>query len=422
MASELGTGQPGQIQSPRVANRQLEGMGRKAAASNRLVAGVPIPCPMTVGTALALAALDVFSWTSHGPPYRYVLATIWLVVAFAVDGAIHGSNRCLRPVVVLAMCLFGFWMLGIFVFAVMTRNWSSDSLVLFAGVLPLLAAPAAYVALPSRPQWAFAAQRICRGSVAVFSIAALLDAALTPHGEQPELLGHEKAFLAIVVLALPRFRGSWFVKWVVGLAVVVAFLKYPSATVGFGAMVAIVCFMLVQARTRTSLYVRGSMLVTCFLVIAINASDWLARFYLVVGRGDNTSTRIGLWDQALNTVRGSPLVGSAASEPITGLANIRGLIQPVPFHNSFLTLAACCGIIAVALFALLVLCLSSAILSFDPDVRRGTGLWLPALLAGAVTMSVNPVLDELGTALPFYGLVLCGASSVLSTQRGSQNG
>jgi hypothetical protein len=420
MGSELGfAGEPGVASTGSPIVRPGTGrMERRTAVQDQIGMHL-VPCPATIGTALLLASLDVFAWTSYGPSYRYVVATGSLVVAFAVDGAIRGYSRRIRPGVAIAMTFFGLWMLGVFVYAILTKSWAGDSLVLFAGVIPVLAAPAAYIALPSRPGWSQSLQRYCRGSIMVFVLASFLDALLTPTGEQPQLLGHEKAFLAVLVFAMPNFKGLRLAKAFTFCAVIVAFVKYPSATVGFAAIVAVVCFLLINAKTRPSVYLRGFALVVCFIVIALNASDWISRFYLLVGRGDNTNTRLDLWEQALTTVRESPIVGSAASEPITGLANIRGLIQPVPFHNSFLTLAACCGLVAVILLAIVVLCLSSAVFSVDSSVRKGTGLWLPALLAGAITMSVNPVLDELGTALPFYALILCGAASEISSRKGS---
>jgi len=224
---------------------------------------------------------------------------------------------------------------------------------------------------------------------------------------QPVLLGHEKAYLAVVALAVPKFRGSALMKVIVIAALAIAFMKYPSATVGFVAIVACVCVWLIFAETRTSLIIRATGLVVCFAVISYNAADWVARFYSAAGRVDNTSTRLGLWDQALVTISKNPITGSTASEPITGLANIRGIIQPVPFHNSFLTLAFCCGVVAVVLFGILLIALLIACLSSHLAQRRAAVIWLPALFAGVITMSVNPVLERLGTALPLYALILC---------------
>lgn len=419
MGSELGSlGEPGISSSDSPHVRLRTGRRERVTIQNQIVMPV-VHCPATIGTALALASLDVFAWTSYGPSYRYIVATGALVMSFAIDGAIHGSSRRIRPGVAIAMSLFGLWMLGILAHAILTKTWTADSLVLFAGVIPVLAAPVAYIALPPRPQWSRTSWRYCYGSILIFVLASLLDAVLTPAGEQPQLLGHEKAFLAVLVFALPNFKGLRLAKVVTVCAVIIAFVKYPSATVGFAAIVAFVGFLLIDAKTRPSVYLRGSVLVLCFAVIALNASDWLTKFYLLMGRGDNTNTRLGLWEQALTTVRESPMVGSAASEPITGLANIRGFIQPVPFHNSFLTLAACCGLVAVILFCVVILSLGWAVFSLNPTVRNGTRLWLPALLAGVITMSVNPVLEELGTALPFYALVLCGAASGISNRKGT---
>ena len=342
------------------------------------------------------------------------MAILWFVLAFGVDGAIVGSKRRLRTGVVIPIYLFGAWVFGVFSFAILTNAWAPDSFVLLAGVIALLVAPVAYFALPPRPSWQVSIERFYRFALCAFALTALIDAYQTPAGMQPVLLGHEKAYLAVIVLAAPKFRGSQLVKFVVVVALGVAFIKYPSATVGFVAIVSLVCVWLLVARNRTSQNLRAAGLIVSFGLISYNASDWVAQFYAATGRVDNTNTRLGLWDQALSTITTNPLTGSTASESITGLANIRGIIQPVPFHNSFLTLAFCCGVVAVILFGLVLLAIVTSCLSSSLDNRKAAILWLPALLAGVVTMSVNPVLEKLGTALPLYALILCAVPLLIS--------
>ncbi|MFJ6346472.1 O-antigen ligase family protein [Pseudarthrobacter oxydans] len=342
------------------------------------------------------------------------MAILWFVLAFGVDGATVGSKRRLRAGVVIPIYLFGAWIFGVFSFAILTNAWAPDSFVLLAGVIALLVAPIAYFALPPRPSWQVSIERFYRFALCAFAITALIDAYLTPAGMQPVLLGHEKAYLAVIVLAAPKFRGSQLIKLVVIVALGVAFIKYPSATVGFVAIVSLVCVWLLVARNRISQNLRAAGLIVSFGVISYNASDWVAQFYAATGRVDNTNTRLGLWDQALSTITKNPLTGSTASESITGLANIRGIIQPVPFHNSFLTLAFCCGVVAVILFGLILLAIVTSCLSSSLNNRKAAILWLPALLAGVITMSVNPVLEKLGTALPLYALILCAAPLLIS--------
>lgn len=371
-------------------------------------------CPATIATALLLATLDVFSWTSDGPSYRYVIAILWLALAFAIDGSLAGDRRRLHIGVVFAIYLFGLWVAGVFTYAILTKHWAADSFVVLAGVIAIVIAPVAYYALPARPGWHLPASRFFQWATYCFAGAALVDGILTPAGSQPILLGHEKAYLAVVALAAPRFSGVIAMKTTVVIALIVAFLKYPSATVAFVGLVAGICVWLLSAKTRGSLVLRTGGLVLCFAIISYNASRWVSQFYSATGRVDNTSTRLGLWDQALATIAKSPITGAAASERITGLANIRGIIQPVPFHNSFLTLAFCAGIVAVVLFGLLLSAALLACLSSSPRELRGALIWMPALFAGVITMSVNPVLERLGTALPLYALILCSAPYLAS--------
>lgn len=378
-------------------------------------------CPTTLATGLLLAALDVFAWTSSGPSLRYVIATLWLVISFAIDGSIAGGARRLHPALVAAMVSFGAWILAVHLSAVLSGRWSSDTLVILAGALPLLVGPAIFYALPPRPQWRTAMMTGLTTASVLFAVTAVLDAVLTPWGEQPTLFGHEKAFLAVVILALPPVRSSSFTKFLTVVGLVIAFMKYPSATVGFAVLVSSVCFWLICATTRASLIFRMLILLGCSMLLLANAAEWIRQFYYLTGRGDNTDTRLGLWAQAVENVRRSPIVGSAASEPITGLANIRGVIQPVPFHNSFLSLASSAGLVALVLFILVITFAALTSLSLDGLSKSHNWVWFPAFLAGVVTMSVNPVLESLGNALPFYALLLVGSVSVMRFKEGLEN-
>lgn len=371
-------------------------------------------CPTTIGTALLLATLDVLSWTSDGPSYRYVIAIAWLTLAFAIDGSVAEGRRRLRVGVVFAIYLFGFWIVGVFCYAILTKHWAPDSFVILAGVVALVIAPIAYYALPARPTRYGSAYQFFIWATYCFAFAALVDSVLTPAGFQPVLLGHEKAYLAVIALAAPKFRGSLLMKAIVVIALSIAFIKYPSATVAFVGLVAGICVWLLSARSRGSLILRSGGLVLCFTVISLNASTWVTQFYSATGRVDNTTTRLGLWDQALATIGKNPITGAAASERITGLANIRGIIQPVPFHNSFLTLAFCAGVVAVVLFGVLLIAALLGCMSSSPRQLKAARIWMPALFAGVITMSVNPVLERLGTALPLYALILCAAPYLAS--------
>ncbi|MDV2976878.1 UNVERIFIED_CONTAM: O-antigen ligase family protein [Actinomycetes bacterium ARC8] len=292
-----------------------------------------------------------------------------------------------------------------------TGTWAPDTLVILAGALPLLVAPVAYYALPPRPHWQGRLYIVLMCATAIFAVSAVVDGLLTPWGEQPTLLGHEKAYLAVVLIGMPNSKTTRICKLLIIVGLCLAFTKYPSATTGFVLIVSALCFWLIRAETRASRNIRFIFLLLGFAVLSTSSAAVIAAFYRFFGRGDNTDTRLGLWEQALQTVTRSPWVGSAASEPITGLANIRGIIQPVPYHNSYLSLAACCGLTALLLFACSVVFAVLNSLSLTRVNREYTQLWLPALMAGLITMSVNPVLEKLGTALPLYALLLCGSIS-----------
>lgn len=307
VVGQLGAG------SPFTGSTPTSKKGRKTTreASDRLKTisqNIAIACPATGGTALLSATLDVFSWMSDGPAHRYFVAIAWLVLAFAIDGALAGRKRRRRTGVVLTLYLFGLWIVGIVSFAILMGNWRTDSLVVLVGVLAILYSTIAYFALPARAKWRPPIELYYGFATFVFAFSALIDAFLAPAEMQPIVLGHEQVFLAVVALAVvalaaPKFRGSMLMKLVVVVALAIAFTEYPSATVGFVAILAFVCVWLLSAETRTFLIIRATGLIVCFGVISFKSTDWVARFYSATGRVDKTNTRPRLWDQALATIK-----------------------------------------------------------------------------------------------------------------------
>ncbi|WP_413248297.1 O-antigen ligase family protein [Sinomonas flava] len=299
------------------------------------------------------------------------------------------------------------WMAGILFSALWSGSWVPDTFVLFACLIPLAMFPIAFIALRPRPMLRKMLERFAHSAAVLFAWTAFADAILTPAGQQANLSGHEKAFLSVAVVLLPTMKRFPIFKLAAVGGLVVAFIKYPSATSTLVVLVALLSIWLLNANNRWVVVLLVLVIAAAIWAGAAYFSEWLDIFYQTMSRGDNTDTRLALWDQALYQINESPWTGTTASEPITGYANIRGEIIAVPFHNSLLSLAFCAGYIGLALFVFYVLAALAAVLLSNRTERKASLVWFPAAVAGLATMVANPVLEKLGTALPFYALLMC---------------
>lgn len=395
-----------EVELPRRA-RQSVGDLREAAMSD-----VHWPLPWTTSGILVIAAVDALDAL---PPsaWGYAIVVVLTALTLLIDGHQERSawrvNRVLRNL----SLLYAGWLLLIGVAAMSDGRWSVSTLpIMFGGAL-LLVMPVLFNAAPPRAPSA----RVRRGGARAlssafggFALVGIVNGLSTLGIDSPTVgINHENIFVALLGLTMPLTAGRRVVKSALVVAILVSLLRYPSATSVVAIFATISLVAVLRSRNRgvgIFLIVAGG-----FTALAVlpRAEALLTNFYSSVGRTDNSATRDVLWEQALATIVADPLVGGAASVPIVGLANIRGEIQPVPFHNTLLTLGVYAGVVAIfGLVALILAVLLRAVLSRE-DSRVYARQWAPAFLAAATCLSVNPVLENMGTSIAFYVLVFCAS-------------
>lgn len=366
--------------------------------------------PRTVTLGLLFASGDFLRWSTHGPDARYVIIPA-LIAAVAADCA--RSIPAQRSAAALTLPAYAFlaWLWLLAVRALAMDTWQNSTAVLLAPPLVILAAGflmnSRWPALPRKdPGWVAYAPY---AAAFAFGILGLLDALNAPFGRPLTLLNHEKTFIAVYVLLMPRLRGSWLVKLVMAAGLTLSLHKYPAATTYIAVVLVLAAVLMLRMSRNPAL-------------LSVLAAGWLAilgftgflgegldSFYDAIGRGDNTATRLSLWNQAWSDVRQNPLAGGAMEERITGTGRIDGTLKPVPFHNSYLTLMVGGGFVALLLFSSFIAVVVFKALGESRAFRAQYAVqWLPALLAALTSMTVNPIVDQLGSAVFFYVLLAVG--------------
>ncbi|WP_404443822.1 hypothetical protein LG315_10535 [Microbacterium marinum] len=231
-------------------------------------------------------------------------------------------------------------------------------------------------------------------------IARLFDG--TPAG----FLNHETAFVAILVLCLTPTRGRRLIQVLTLGALILSTIRYPSATTALAVAGAALTWGALKT-SRNAVIALAAGIAGLAAALLPRAEQLLQDFYTQVGRVNNTATREMLWGQAEGIIERNPLVGGGAREPITGLAHIYGQTQFAPFHQSFLTFGVVGGVTAIAiLISLLITTLGTAVFS-RRDKSSFKLSWAPALAAGAICLTVNPILERVDTSLIFAVLTIC---------------
>lgn len=381
------------------------------------VVTMSVAVPWTIATALVISSINSTGLLPSSPEV-YVLAALALVVALIADHRGNGANYRLSGPGSVVAGMLSLWLLLLTFIAIDSASWAPNTFVITYGAAVLLVAvivrsPAvrAPAASSGRP-----AQALVFGAL-LFALVSIIQGLDTIDGAWTQGLNHERMFIAVLCFTLPLGRHSMFVRVLVALAVAVSIFRYPSATTFVALLAAALTAMVLRGARRLWAVLALLLGVVAMLVALPIVNDLLRFFYATIGRVDNSSTRRHLWSQANRILADNPVLGGAMSEPITGMAHINGITQPVPFHNTLLTLGVAGGYVAMVLFGLLVLLLLGRGL-FGSERNLGHAkLWVPSFVAAVVCISVNPVLEKLDTVLVFYALVVCGLLTVRPSER-----
>ncbi|WP_147294417.1 O-antigen ligase [Arthrobacter sp. RT-1] len=390
------------------------------------VHAVPLPVmPRTVTIGLLFASGDYAGWSTHGPNARY-LAVLFLVAAVIADYRRTVSSTQHTVALTLPVYLFLAWLWVLAIRALSMGTWANSTTVLIVPPLIILAASllinsgwsanSRWPAVPrTNPTWISYAPY---AAALVFGGLSLIDTINAPFGRPLNLLNHEKTFIAVYILLMPRYKGSLPVKVVVGAASVLSLYKYPAATTVIALVLALGALVLLRISRNPRPW--SLLAFSLFFVFVITGvlKELLDSFYKTIGRGDNNETRLSLWDQAWSLIQPDPLAGGAMELRITGVGRIDGVLQLVPFHNSYLTLMAAGGLVALVLFSAFITAVFFRTLKRPRPFRtRYAAQWLPAILAALVSMTVNPVLDKLGSAVFVYVLLAVAVVNLTRVSR-----
>lgn len=370
---------------------------------------VPVLMPRTVATGLALVSGDVTGLLTSGPSLRYALVFGALTISTFAD--VHATRRRGSVLVTVPFVALAAWLTLLWLSAITAGQWQPNTLVvIYAAVV--LALAATNMLLPGRRGRAGRSHRWERGVYAaalIFAVVSAVDAAAGETGSPVNLLSHERTFVSLYVLSLPKRRFTWVMRLTMLTALVISFVQYAAATTLLTVALAVAVAVIVHCSRHPVALTLTSSVLAGGLVLSGVAESVLGFFYSASGRVDNTSTREYLWAQALDIVDEGPVAGGATRISIAYLANIDGRISYAPIHNSYLTVMVVGGVVACALLVVGLTGLVLAGLARPLEERRDFGSqWLPAYIAVAVSMIVNPVIDKLGASLFFIVLTLVG--------------
>lgn len=376
-------------------------------------------------------------FASAGPTWRYVIIVPLLCAAALLDGTAvdrsfsrDESGRRTNAVMQWLLVALSVYLIAVAFAAFVLGRFDASTTVLlvpaivtisyFAGLDGRLASRRLRDRLQNSASDAQLNWRRIFDAVAfVYAAAALTDAMLAPSGQPPEFVNHEHLFV-LAYLYVFADRYGLPTRLMIGGAVAISTFKYPTATLLVLAFTTalLVTVYLCCGRTIPRLTIVGVIAIVLGLSTRVG-NEILENFYARVGRTDNSETRLGLWQAAISQIERSPVFGDSASRPLTAIANIDGKLQPVPVHNSILTLALYGGVLAAGIFSTLLL---YALWRSVPIDRMSSGSLLRMVIVCALipTLIFNPVLEKLGTApVIFVILIWISRPRIASGQDGS---
>ncbi|WP_460772519.1 O-antigen ligase family protein [Microbacterium sp. GXF7504] len=360
--------------------------------------------PRTTAAALVIAALDSIGILEHST-LGYGAVAIGLVITAMLDSRRDIPRGRISPTGAAVSILLAILLIYLVIIAIDAGRFAQDTFIIVYGAGLLVLLEFSYVALRARPNRRKEVAWVPLAA-GLFGTVTLIDGVLTLSGGSPNTgLSHERIFLAIWAFTLVPERRWRLVRVLLVAAMALSLLRYASATSVIAIGTAFFVALLLKSRNRF----RATTLLIVSIAVMMVALPSLSRlvddFYVRFGRVNNTTTREGLWRQASDILEANPFFGGRAQASITGLANIDGRIQLVPFHNTLLTVGTVGGWIAVGLLVLLIaIALFRGLLAVGSE-RQRAATWLPALASGLACISVNPVLEKPGTAVAFYVLI-----------------
>mgnify|MGYP002797064756 FL=1 len=187
-----------------------------------------------------------------------------------------------------------------------------------------------------------------------------------------------------------RFGWLWYLGGFACFGGVVLTLSRTSVLVAAAALVVVMVLLSIKGRHRKFVRIFNIALVAALAVLCIIFSDKLAeifRYYL--DRGFDDSGRFEIWENGWKNFLRAPVFGAGFLTPIApGWSyNIENWLFPDMYHNTYVQLFACCGVVGVAAYTFHIV--QGFILIFrHPTPERIFFFFVIAVLSG-ISMADN---------------------------------
>ncbi len=198
------------------------------------------------------------------------------------------------------------------------------------------------------------------------------------------------ALLAVIVFSiqLADRRVGAVAGWGWLAAAVLTLVLTRSSTVLIAGAVAVVALTIVvlarrlARRGRVTLLGIAALAAGAFAVVAIM---FRGRLLEIIGRSDDLTGRLGIWDAVLTLIEQRPVVGwgwvsywPPWVEPFDDLVVIRGVTY-LQAHNAWLDVLLQLGAVGLVVFSILIVTTGARVLSWSVDAPLGDGATTPAL-------------------------------------------
>ena len=248
------------------------------------------------------------------------------------------------------------------------------------------------------------------------------------------VFNHEVGFVAVfAVVGAIYLRSRLLMTFALG-GVIWLFTLYPAATTIVCLIASLTTLVAVAANLgRLGRRVAAGISIALgFVALAQYKAfeEVVAKYFEIVGKSDNSSTRYDLSLSAWDRIDGSPMFGDLFTKDLTlrtavGFAEIREL----PVHNDYLTLAMGGGWVTVALFLSWIMLLNGLVLRTlrTTSGKSAARILVPILCAFNSAMAsaiANPVLFKPTASAIVAGMAAClyvTSISVLREQAGESS-
>jgi O-antigen ligase len=169
---------------------------------------------------------------------------------------------------------------------------------------------------------------------------------------------NSKAFFILLGIAAAILSRRRLVLSLMILLAVFVFITYPSGTDVVVALVTLMTFWMTKPRSsrlRPYVIVALGLSILILALVNLNSTTSIANSYFgSVGKRNNTTTRLALWQAGIDLFKQSPVYGSGFSGEITILvyrqSDFRAPFK-APFHDDYVMLLAAGGLIGFGLVA-----------------------------------------------------------------------